>query len=354
MRSWSRVAIPAALLLVGACSGQPTITPPASQPTSSPATPTAQPTPTSAPTQPPTVSADVAHDGPVLVASDLGSEFSFTMSSAYFVADSVQHLYVIGFGNVPGDQRVFHATSSDGLDWSVDQADPFANLGLDLSNPGPIPASVLPADDGTWQMYLWGVPAPQIQGSQIYRATASDPAGPWVADRDPVVPVGQPGEVDDGGLDFPSVVPDGDGYLMLYSANGGDQPNAARVLLATSDDGLAWEKHGRVIEPNICGDVGEADDFVSMPRAFAEGDGFFALVLIGNDVAAVRSPDGEHWECASDGMAFEATQVPGSDRVHSFSAARVDEHLSLLIEALMTSPEEVVTSELWLAETTDL
>ncbi len=43
-----------------------------------------------------------------------------------------------------------------------------------------------------------------------------------------------------------------DGYLMLYSASGGDHPRDARILLARSEDGITWEKVGRVIEPQDC------------------------------------------------------------------------------------------------------
>ena len=68
---------------------------------------------------------------------------------------------------------------------------------------------------------LLGVPAPQLEGAEIFRATASDPGGPWQGDPEPVVPVGESGDVDGLGVDFPSVVPTEDGYLMLYGANGG-------------------------------------------------------------------------------------------------------------------------------------
>jgi hypothetical protein len=135
---------------------------------------------------------------------------------------------------------------------------------------------------------------------------------------------------------------------MLYSANGGDQPNSGRVLLATSDDGVQWNKQGRVMAPDICGDDGA--DFIAIPRLFNEGDGYLALVQIGPDIAAVRSPNGVAWTCSSDGLAFEATEVPGSDRVHTLAAARVGDRIDVIIEALQTAPDGVVGSELWLAE----
>ena len=78
-------------------------------------------------------------------------------------------------------------------EWHIDENPPFEELGLELSPPGPIPGSVIQAEDGTWVMYLWGVPAPQSEGAVIYRATASSPAGPWVADPEPVLVWVSPG-----------------------------------------------------------------------------------------------------------------------------------------------------------------
>jgi hypothetical protein len=274
------------------------------------------------------------------------------LPAAYFSADGVQHLYVVGFGDLPGDQKVFHATSTDGLDWDVDSADPFATLGLELSPPGPIPGSVLPDGDGGWQMYLWGVPSPQIEGAQIYRATASDPGGPWTADPDLVLPVGEPGEVDDRGLDFPAVMPTDDGFLMLYGANGGDHPQTARILLARSDDGITWEKAGRVIEPEDCG--GDDLDFIAIPRLFTAGEGYLVLAGMGPDIVALRSTDGEQWTCAADGPIFAATEIEGSDRVHTLAAAQSGDQINVLIEALMTREGGEVGSELWLGEVTGL
>ena len=112
--------------------------------------------------------------------------------------------------------------------WQIDENPPFEELGLELSPPGPIPGSVLQAEDGTWVMYLWGVPAPQSEGAVIYRATAPSPAGPWVADPEPVLGLGEPGAWDDLALDFPAVVPVGAGYLMLYGGIDGNETDAHR------------------------------------------------------------------------------------------------------------------------------
>ncbi len=273
-----------------------------------------------------------------------------TLPASYTIADGVHHLYYVCFGDLPGDQVLTYAASDDGLSWEVsEQPDPLGEFPIEFSPPGHIPGSVVPID-GEWAMYLWGVPAPQQQGAQIYRALATDPAGPWSGESEPVLPVGEPGDVDDLGLDFPSVVTTADGYLMLYGANGGDRPHAARILAARSTDGISWEKLGRVIEPEDCG--GAATDYVAIPRLFTTDDGFMVLALLGDDIVALQSGDGLMWDCVGDGPIFRAAEVDGSTRVHTLAAARDGERIYVVIEALFE--EETVFSNLWLAEVTGL
>ena len=64
----------------------------------------------------------VVSDTPVIEASDLGDgHYSYTLSGAYFAADGMRHAYIVGFAEESGDEEVFHATSSDGLTWEIDQ-----------------------------------------------------------------------------------------------------------------------------------------------------------------------------------------------------------------------------------------
>ena len=117
----------------------------------------------------------------MLEASDLGDgHYTAILSAAYFVADGMRHAYVVGFADEPGDQEVFHVSSSDGLAWEIDEDPPFEQLGLELSRPGPIPGSVIQADDGTWVMYLWGIPAAGVFGRRhlpCHRAVAGRSVG---------------------------------------------------------------------------------------------------------------------------------------------------------------------------------
>jgi hypothetical protein len=281
---------------------------------------------------------------PVLKATDLGP-YGAILPAAYFEADGVRHAYLIGFGEQQGDQRAFHATSPDGTAWTVDEADPFADLGLDLSPPGPIPGSVLQADDGSWLMYLWGVPSPQSFGAVIWRATAQAPGGPWAADPEPVLTLGASGEWDDLGIDFPAVSRTDDGFVMLYSASNNANREASAIGLATSADGIGWEKAAEnpVVTAATCGD--EDPDQAAVPRPVPGFDGVTALVyLAGREARVAESSDLRTWTCASQEPVLSGADVPGGGGIHTIAASLIDGEISVLVESLVGNG-----SELWLA-----
>ena len=284
----------------------------------------------------------------MLEASDLGDgHYGAILSAAYFVVDGLRHAYVVGFGDSRGDQEVFHATSTDGLTWEIDDTPPFEELGLELSPPGPVPGSVLQAEDGTWLMYLWGVPAPQVEGAVIYRATASSPAGPWVADPEPVLPLGEAGAWDDLALDFPAVVPMGDGYLMLYG--GIDGSETTRIGVATSDDGITWNKDPEpVLMADSCGKLGAR--YAAQPRPIATATGYLMLFDQDRETAMATSSDGHAWTCVGPDPLLVAEDVPGGQGIHTIAATGVDGEVSVLIESLIEGGSEIWLGELATAE----
>jgi hypothetical protein len=285
----------------------------------------------------------VVGEAPVLEASDLGDEhYGAGLPAAYFEADGTRHAYVVGFGDAQGDEEVFHATSSDGLSWEVDDELPFEELGLELGPPGPIPGSVVHASDGTWVMYLWGVPAPLTEGAVIYRATAPGPGGPWVADPEPVLELGESGAWDDSGIDFPAVVPMGGGYLMLYG--GLDGTDTSRIGVATSDDGITWHKDPEpVLQADSCGKPGA--QYAALPRLIPTDGAYLLLFDQDRETAMATSPDGHAWTCAGPDPLLVAEDVPGGQGIHTFAATEIDGEVSVLIESLIEGG-----SELWLGE----
>ena len=357
MRVISSLAISLAIAGSVSCAG-PTLPSPSARDTV-PTTPTAgasaSPVPPSPPGPPspsaPEATVALVGDAAVLEATDLGDgHYSAILPAVYFIADGVHHAYVVGFGEAVGDQRVFHVSSSNGAEWTVDTTDPFVRLGLDASPPGPVPGSVLPDGPGSWQMYLWAYPARVREASVIYRATAPSPEGPWVADPEPVLPVGNIGDWDSRAVDFPAVVSDDDGYVMLYGGLGGDHPNEARIGLAHSADGITWEKDGLVIEPNVCG--GSDTDFIALPRLGRIGERFVVLFLLDDEIGAASSADGRDWTCVEPFPLLSSADIPDSDRIHTISATPDGAGFSLLIESLFTRQVGGVASQLWRADAT--
>ena len=290
----------------------------------------------------------VVSDAPVLEASDLGDgHYGAILSAAYFEADGIRHAYVVGFGDAPGDQDVFHATSPDGLEWEIDENPVLEELGLDLSRPGPIPASVIQEEDGTWVMYLWGIPAPLSRGGEIYRATADSPAGPWVADPEPVLTTGELGAWDDSGIDFPAVVPMGSGFLMLYG--GLDGSDTTQIGVATSDDGITWQKDPEpVLNAASCGKPGA--QYAATPRLMATAEGYLLLFDQDRETAMATSPDGHEWTCSGPNPLLVAEDVPGGQGIHTFAAADIDGTVSVLIESLIDGGSEIWLGELQLPD----
>lgn len=273
------------------------------------------------------------------------------LPGAFVIEGGTYHAFLVGFGEERGDQRPYYATSPDGLAWTLGEADPLAELGLELFAPGPIPYSVLVEADGTWTMYLWGVTDPSGFRASIWRATATNPAGPWTADQEPVLR-GNPEGWDSLGVDSPSVVRTADGYVMTFVGASLEASNEGQIGAATSSDGITWTKHeGRVIFPGLCGDFDNRS--ITQPRLYQTGTGYTLLYsgngLTRNDAAigVATSADGVTWICASTSPLLDRPDVPGSDGIHTIALATNDDQPRLLIESLIGGNG---SSELWLAD----
>ncbi len=335
-----RGPVMAAALLLSACSAAPS------------ASESASASPSVAPSVPATSDLEVrlVGTGPVFEATRLEGK-SAVLPGAFVIVGGTYHGFFVGFGAERGDQRPYYATSPDGVTWMVAEADPLAGLGLELYPPGPIPYSVLVEADGSWTMYLWGVTDPTGFRPSIWRATATDPAGPWVADPEPVLR-GDPEGWDSLGVDSPSVVRTEVGYLMAFVGADVADRNTAHLGVATSPDGITWTKHeGPVISPGLCGDFD--DRSVTQPRLFQTADGFTLLYsgngLTRNDAAigVATSASGVAWTCSGTSPILDRPDVPGSDGIHTIALAATDGQPRLLVESLIGGNG---SSELWLAD----
>jgi hypothetical protein len=282
------------------------------------------------------VSVEILGEAPVLEGSAVNDDW--VLPGALAFDEGTYHLWGAAFAQETEEHHGYYASSPDGVTWTVDPVDPLADFDWDLSRPGPIPTSALELADGTWAMYIWGVPAPHERGAKIWRATAPSPEGPWVGDLEPVIE-GTAGTWDGGGLDFPSVVATDDGYLMVYTGVGITTFNEGNLGVATSPDGMTWTKEdGPAIEPGHCGEW-DARSIVQ-PRLLT-GEGSYLLLYAGQPegtdppaIGASLSADGLTWNCASSLPVLVAEGIPGSEGIHTVAAADGATGPELLVESL--------------------
>jgi hypothetical protein len=263
--------------------------------------------------------------------------------------DGTYHAWVIAFASTPGTQDVHHLTSSDALTWTLQLDDSLAALSDGLGNPGAIPSSVVPADDG-WAMYFTGTLASERQGWDIWRATAPSLDGPWTRSEEPVLRRGEAGAWDAGALDFPTVIPLEAGFDMFYSGIPSTDSDTGAVGHATSEDGVEWTKdEAAVLEPGLCG--GFDDRSVQQPRVLPSANGYVmayagypADINLPAQVGFADSVDGSTWACEWPTPALDTSGLTG-EGVHTINAFQLGDNPALLVEWLANDGTDVYLAE---------
>jgi len=137
--------------------------------------------------------------------------------------------------------RVMRATSPNGLAWSKE------GVALEIGSPtscedDSVSSPWVLQEGQSWLMWYVGASA-TCTGSRIFLATSTDGLT-W----NRIGPVLQPtlGYFDSAGADSPSVIKSGPNYMMWY---GGHDGMTTRVLFAVSVDGANWTKDGTSAVP---------------------------------------------------------------------------------------------------------
>ena len=87
----------------------------------------------------------------------------------------------------------------------------------------------------------------------------------------------------------------GSGYLMLYGGIDGNE--TTRIGVATSDDGISWQKDPEpVLAADSCGKPGA--QYAAGPRLIPTDDGYLLLFDQDRETAMATSTDGHAWTCA--------------------------------------------------------
>jgi len=260
------------------------------------------------------------------------------------------HGWVVAFRTEAGDQTPYHVTWQLGAG-AVSTIEPVEiDAGIDLSDPGPIPQSVVHESDGTFTMYGWGTVAAEERRPVIWRATAETPDGPWPADPGVIFLPATRNAWDGARIDFPTVLsgPSG-GHVMVYEGSSAAYPNVSHIGIARSSDGIAWSQADvPVLSPGLCGHGDQAS--IYGPRALALETGLLVAYL-GNDGTTTRGiylaeaqPDGS-WDCQSPAPVVITAAFGSTGGFHSFAAFEDGGVPYVLVEVLSA---DAATSGLWL------
>jgi len=153
--------------------------------------------------------------------------------------------------------RIVSAVSVDGIEWT-DAGRPV----LDIGEPGAWDGYTIDTPEvvrvqGTFFLYYYGSDSAEAEGACLGLATSTDGIAWQKYGANPVLCPGPPGSWDERWLESPAVVQDerSGAWMMYYAAL--DAGWRARIGLATSQDGTNWNKH----PDNPVLDVGAPDSW---------------------------------------------------------------------------------------------
>ncbi len=251
---------------------------------------------------------------PVIGSQDPGAWDQDRYPLAVILVDGVYHLYFNGRdegASFPNAYDIGHATSSEGVSWVMDPANPVLTRGAEgeWDDDSMWGAGVIHDASGFRLWYQGG------DGAIYAAGYATSPDGStWTKYADnPIMDAGPPGSFDDGGV-LPSTVMVRDGlYQMWYTSTKDSGPIVDwdwRVGYAESDDGLSWTRR---TEPVL-----KSDGELVAPSVFFDGSQYhmwYESLSVGGraEIYYAVSPDGVTW------TTYWANPVLGSvDRQYEF------------------------------------
>jgi predicted GH43/DUF377 family glycosyl hydrolase len=215
------------------------------------------------------------------------------------VVDGTYHLYYAGQAvgtPILESYEIGHATSSDGVVWEIDPANPVLTRGAAGewdSETVTTPAVIHDASE--FRMWYGG----GVDGQwRVGYATSADGSTWTKLDGNPIMDVGPEGSFDDLGLWPGTVIFDGALYRMWYTGQrdvGADDYDW-RIGFAESEDGLSWSRNpDPVVDPGSGWDGWQ----VYAPAVYLDGSTYqmWYSAHSGSDVAIgyAVSPDGLQW-----------------------------------------------------------
>jgi len=219
---------------------------------------------------------------------------------AVIEVDGTYHLYFNGHAEGAAfldSYDIGHATSSDGVSWEMDPANPVLTRGADGEwDDGSLWGVGMIHDQSGFRMWYSGSGGEDFPAGY---ATSADGSVWTKYPGNPIIDVGPSGSFDDNGVMPNTVIFRNGTYQMWYTSGkavGGPDDYDWRIGYAESDDGLSWTKHP---EPVLEGDEGWDSWVVFAPSVLFDGSTYHmwyegavpGVPAIGYAV----SPDGIEW-----------------------------------------------------------
>ena len=273
-------------------------------------------------------------DMPVLSQGAEGQWDSEVLRFPYVIQHDDRHhmFYEAHPPRVPDEKSVVaigYASSEDGINWTKSNLNPILEgdgSGFDAVTVARPVVSV--DDDGTWVMYY------AAEGEEAWvgigRATAASPTGPWERRDAPVLISGPVGAWDQGMVLADQIIQDADGYRMYYSGREASG-RPAMIGLATSADGLTWEKFNDPTNDETSDLFAESDPILLNGNRWDGAATWTPNILVHNgrwimvynafgSLGAAFSDDGVHWDKYEDNPILR-----NSSLFHPFLVAQEDD-----------------------------
>jgi len=207
---------------------------------------------------------------------------------------STYHMWFSGTDQTTGPTDIGHATSLDGVVWTMDPGNPCLTRGAPGAwDSGALLGAAVVYDGAVFHMwYSGGYPGIERAGY----ATSMDGCD-WIKDPgNPVIDVGDPGSWDDHVVRPNTVIADSGTFRMWYG--GANTARVVRIGYAESSNGIDWTKHpDPVLEPSQGWEGGTL-----APYVIADGLTYHMWYvgttpghLWGGHIGYAYSGDGIHW-----------------------------------------------------------
>lgn len=270
-------------------------------------------------------------DEPIVALGESGTwNDNYNEPGAALYHDGQYHLFVTGYPGFPAQSGIGYMTSDDGVTYEWMSPDPvltteevpYAAVSIGAS-------SVLVEDDGTWVLYFYSMNSsrwPRIQGT-ISRATADNPLGPWTPEPEPLLLPGEDESWDSDSVAYPTVIRMEDEYRMYYA--GQDALGIEKIGLATSADGITWEKQP---DPLFEMGAGIIHSYFVSEVVYTGETWLMAYKASRSSVALATSDDGLTWTPLGDEPILTSMDMEGLVAIGFISLIAADDQYMLYYE----------------------